>query len=393
MVSAGARGVFATRAKVRAERDKPSTSTFALASARSPAQESLVQMADRSPRIPAAAPSVLGTWTLTVVRALDARGVDGRAVAARAGIDVTAFDDPDSRHPIAATTRLWRLAVEATHDPCFGLWASRFVSQTTFHALGFAVFASRTLREAFERFVRYGRLVSDAAEIELIDADEHGLFRLVLPQGPGRPADESIDAILSLLARTAWMLSSGKVTPAAVRLERPEPSPSEPFSKVFRAPVRFQERENVLAYSARALDERLPTGNAELARHNDEVVTRHLARIERVRVSTRLRRWFIDQLSAGEPAEEAAARSLGMSLRNLQRRLREEGTTYREALEEVRREMARSYLNEGHSSVTEIAFLLGFADTSTFSRAFRRWTGLSPRAYAQDRVRTRSKAS
>ena len=55
--------------------------------------------------------------------------------------------------------------------------------------------------------------------------------------------------------------------------------------------------------------------------------------------------------------------------------------------------MARSYLDEGHASVTEIAFLLGFADTSSFSRAFRRWTGLSPRAYTQDRARTRSKAS
>ena len=350
-------------------------------------------MADRSLRIPAAAPSVLGTWTLTVVRALDARGVDGQAVAARAGIDVTAFDDPDSRHPIAATTRLWHLAVEATHDPCFGLWASRFVSQTTFHALGFAVFASRTLREAFERFVRYGRLVSDAAEIELVDVGEHGRFRLVLPEGPGRPADEAIDAILSLLARTASMLSGRGVTPVAVRLERREPFPAEPFAKVFRAPVRFQARENVLEFAADDLDARLPTGNAELARHNDEVIARHLARIERGRASSRLRSWFTDQLPAGEPTEEAAARSLGMSLRNLQRRLQEEGTTYREALQEARREMARSYLDEGHASVTEIAFLLGFADTSSFSRAFRRWTGLSPRAYTQDRARTRSKAS
>jgi AraC-like DNA-binding protein len=188
-------------------------------------------------------------------------------------------------------------------------------------------------------------------------------------------------------------LSGKTVTPVAVRLERPEPVSSEPFSKVFRAQVRFGERENVLAFAACDLDERLPTGNAELARHNDEVVTRHLARIERVRVSSRLRRWFIDQLPAGEPAEEAAARSLGMSLRNLQRRLEEEGTTYREALQEVRREMARSYLDEGHASVTEIAFLLGFGDASSFSRAFRRWTGLSPRAYTQDRARTRSKAS
>lgn len=349
-------------------------------------------MMDVSLRVHAAAPSVLGTWTLTVVRALDARGVDGRAVAARAGIDVAALEDPDSRHSIADTTRLWRLAVEATHDPCFGLWASRFVTQTTFHALSFAVFASATLREAFGRFVRYGDLVSDAAQIELL-AGERERFRLVLPEGPRRPADEAIDAILSLVARTARVLSEMKVTPAIVRLERPEPIPSAPFVKVFRAPVRFQERENVLEFAARDLDERLPAGNAELARHNDELVARYLARIERARVCRRLRSWLIDQLPAGEPTEEAAARSLGMSLRNLQRRLEEEGTSYREALDETRRDIARSYLDEGHISVTEIAFLLGFADTSGLSRAFRRWTGLSPRAYIQDRAHNRNRAS
>ena len=344
-------------------------------------------MADPSLRVRAAAPSVLGAWTLTVIRALDARGVDGRAVAGRAGIDVAALDDVECRHPIAATTRLWRLAVEATHDPSFGLWASRFVTQTTFHALGFAVFASGTLRDAFERFVRYGNLISDAAQIELLDAGALVRFRLTLPKGPGRPADEAIDAILALVARTARMLSGEKVNPVAVRLERPEPSPSEPFRKVFRAPVHFGQRENTIEFTAADLDERLPAGNAELARHNDEVVAHYLARIERARVSSRLRSWLIDQLSAGEPSGQAAARALGMSLRNLQRRLQDEGTTYREALNRLRQEIARGYIEEGRTSVTEIAFLLGFADTSSFSRAFRRWTGQSPRAYSRPRHR------
>jgi len=87
--------------------------------------------------------------------------------------------------------------------------------------------------------------------------------------------------------------------------------------------------------------------------------------------------WLIDRLSAGEPSEEMAARALGLGLRNLQRRLQEEGTTYREALNQTRLWMAREYLGEGRTSMTEIAFLLGFTDTSSFSRAFRRWTGLS----------------
>jgi AraC-like DNA-binding protein len=349
-------------------------------------------MAGQSTHGRAAAPSVLGTWALTVVGALDARGFDGQAVAVRAGIDPATLHDPDSRHPIAVTTRLWRLAVDITGDPCFGLWASRFVTQTTFHALGFAVFASRTLRDAFERFVRYGRLVSDAAEIQLRRVGQHEHFRLVLPEGDGRPADESIDAILAVIARTARMLSGGKVNPVAVRLERPEPSPSEAFRKVFRAPVQFGQRENVLKFVAADLDGQLPAGNTELARYNDEVMARCLDRIVGT-ISSRLRSWLVEQLSAGEPREGAAARALGMSLRNLQRRLQDEGTTYREALNGTRGEMARAYLEQGRTSVTEIAFLVGFGDTSSFSRAFRRWTGLSPRAYIQDRARTRSRAS
>jgi len=338
----------------------------------------------------AAAPSVLGTWALTVVRALDARAIDGRALAVRAGIDPAALDDPNARHPIAATTQLWRLAVETTGDPCFGLWASRFVTQTTFHALGFAVFASATLRDAFERFVRYGRLVSDAAEVQLRRAGDREQFRLVLPKGPGRPADESIDAILALVSRTARLLSGGTVGPIAVRLERREPSPSTPFRDVFRVPVEFGRRESVLEFARADFDRPLPAGNAELARQNDEVAARHLARIERERVASWLRSWLVDQLSAGEPSAEAAARALGMSPRNLQRRLREEGTTYREALNVTRRELARGYLEEGRNSVTEIAFLLGFRDTSSFSRAFRRWTGRSPRAYCRERGRRAS---
>ena len=337
-------------------------------------------------------PSVLGTLALMIVRALDARGLDGQALAARAGIDVSALHDPDFRLPTAAWTRLWRLAVDVTGDPCFGLWASRFVSQTTFHGLGFAVFASRTLHEAFERLVRYCRLVSDVAELQLRRVGEREQVRFVPIKGQPPPADEEIDATLCLVVRAARMLSSGKVCPIAVRLERPEPYPSEPFQKVFRAPVQFGQRENVLEFAAADVDERLPTGNAELARHNDEAVVRYLARIQYERVSNRLRTWLADQLADGEPTEEGAAQALGMSLRSLQRRLQEEGTTYREILDSTRQEIARTYLEKRRASVTEIAFLLGFSDSNSFSRAFRRWTGQSPRAYSQHRSPAREHA-
>jgi len=121
------------------------------------------------------APSTLATWAATIVRALEARGMDGPGLAAQAGIDPAALG-PDARVPRAALTRLWERAVEATGDPAFGIDAARFAAQTTFHALGYAVLASMTLKEALERVVRYRRLIGDILELRLVDAGDRYRF-------------------------------------------------------------------------------------------------------------------------------------------------------------------------------------------------------------------------
>ena len=89
---------------------------------------------------------------------------------------------------------------------------------------------------------------------------------------------------------------------------------------------------------------------------------------------------MIEELPSGTPAEETIARAVAMSSRSLQRRLSEEGSGYKELLAEVRRELAREYVEERDASMTDIGFLLGFSDVSSFSRAFKRWFGRSPAA-------------
>src|SRR5262249_39421929 len=90
---------------------------------------------------------VVSRWAHAVVRALEAKGVDGRALAVRAGLDMRALDDPDGRLPITGTGRLWRLAVDATGDPAFGLFASRYLTFPTFQALGVALMASTSVKD------------------------------------------------------------------------------------------------------------------------------------------------------------------------------------------------------------------------------------------------------
>jgi AraC-like DNA-binding protein len=324
------------------------------------------------------APSVLTSWARVIVRTLQARGVDPRPLVREAGLDPAAFEDPEARFPITATGALWRRAAEATGDPAFGLDASRFVTQTTFHALGYAVAASETLREAFERYVRYGRLVSDAAELSL--AEDGARVRLSFTPRAGGPqaAAEAMDAMLSMITRGTNALAGRSLRPLAVQLRRPEPSVSSPWPRVFQAPVSFGHACDALEYARVDVDAKLPAGNVVLARANEEVVARYLARFDEANVAGRVQALLVERLSSGEPDPEAIARALGMSLRSLQRRLEDDGTSFKEVLAVTRRELACAYLKGSRTSVTEVTFLLGFADTSSFARAFRRWTGASP---------------
>jgi len=197
---------------------------------------------------------------------------------------------------------------------------------------------------------------------------------------------QAVDAIAATCVRQARLLHAPRpCDPLAVTFARPAPADLEPYRRVFRAPVRFAAAVNALEYSRLDMEDRLPAGHAELARENDDVLVRYLARLERTRVSSRVQQALLEALPDGAPSKPVIARKLGMSARNLQRHLANEGTSFAGLLNEARATLGRSYVDEGRLSVTEIAFILGFADTSTFSRAFKRWTGLSPRAYAARR--------
>ncbi len=323
-------------------------------------------------------PTSLTSWGLAIRSALESRGVDADELFREAGLDVSALSNPLARYPLAATTRLWRLAVEATGDPAFGLEVARHTRPTYFHALGFSLAASGSLTEAFERIVRYFRLVSDAADMALEPLDGAYRFSVRLVDPEQRPADEAVDAFLALAVRVCRVLRDRTFNPLSVSLRRPAPPNPAPFQRYFRVPVEFGQEEDVLVFDRASFDARLGGGNEELARMNDQVVASHLATLGEGRLSPRLHHLLVEHLPHGEPNEADLAARLGTSLRNLQRRLADEGTSYKDVLDDTRRELARSYLSEGTHSVSEIAYLLGFLAASSFTRAFRRWEGMSP---------------
>jgi AraC-like DNA-binding protein len=332
--------------------------------------------------------TTLTSWLLPLRKVLEARGVEAAPLFAAAGLDASRLSDPDARYPHAQASRLWALAVAATGDEALGLALPLQLSPTTFHALGYALAASGTLREVFTRVEQGVGLVSDALRLSVREvgapagaaAGGAGEGRLAVALEPvAEPlAWEELDAVAAVVVRGCRVLQDRTLSPLEVRLRRPPPADPAPFAKVFRAPLRFGAEADVLLFPRAPFEAPLPGANPELARICAEAVARHLAQRRQGDVAAQVRALLIELLPQGEPSQERVALRLHMSARSLQRRLVEAGSGFRELLAETRRSLAVSYLAEPGRSVSEIAYLLGFSDVSTFTRAFRRWTGRPP---------------
>jgi AraC-like DNA-binding protein len=323
------------------------------------------------------APTGLSSWGLVIARALRARGCDPAALFAQAGVDLAALEDPDARIPVQTTARVWRLAIAETRDPCFGLEVARHISPTTFQALGFAILSSGTLREVFERSVRYFRFVSEGATMKLDERRGSYRFAARTTASPP-PPEESIDAFFAVTVRICRILTDRSFAPLGVELRRSSPPDPSPFARCFRAPVVFSAPEDAMTFDKRACDSRLAGARPEVARVIDRVIDETIARLRQAQLSDRVRALLVERLPGGEPTQAEIGRAIGLNTRALQRRLSAEGMTYARLIDDTRREMALAYVREARYSLTEVAYLLGFATPGAFTRAFRRWTGRSP---------------
>jgi AraC-like DNA-binding protein len=326
----------------------------------------------------------MGNWIHAIIRTLDALGFQGVELALEAGISPRTIRSPHERAPQIAVTALWQRAVEVTRDPCFGLHVPRHATVATFGALGYALYASPDLRSGFGRIVRYQKAVSDAAELRVVEGDDRYGFAIDVTSEAGPPY-EAVDAFFALLTRLVRGLAGNqhRVEPIRVCMRRPEPSPSDLFRRIFRAPVVFGAPRNLLEYSKRDFELRLPDANLELAQENDQIVARQLAGLDRRTFAEQVHAILLETLPDG-PTTRTVAKRLSMSTSSLQAFLAREGKTYKEVLNRAREELAVRYLEDNRYSIKEIAFLLGFSDVATFSRAFKRWTGRAPKYYGRE---------
>ena len=324
--------------------------------------------------------STLTGFGIAIGRAIDSYRCDSRSLFKKASLDLDALKNPNARYPDADVGKLIALAVKQTKDPGFGVGVARFVTPTTLHALGFSLLASENLHAALLRLVRYYRIVNEGVTIAVNTKKNDCELRIEVADQDSLPA-EFTDAVLAIMVNVCRWLRGEDFSPERTLLKRSAPGQAIRFEEHFRSPIKYAADHNALVLDKPLLEIELPTSNPELAYQNDKIVADYLARFDSSRLSERVRTIFIERLVTGKFSEEQIAEQLNLSLRSLQRRLRDEQTSYQQLLDETRLDLALQYINRTSLTVAQIAPLLGFSDSSNFNRAFKRWLSISPSKY------------
>jgi AraC-like DNA-binding protein len=319
-------------------------------------------------------PSSLSSWVRLIASTLAARGIDAEALLRRAGMPVDRLEDPNARYPLSAMHRLWTLAIDATDDPCFGIDVGRSWHPTTFHALGYSALACATLREALGYVARYCRVVSTGANVDV--ADYGGEVSVILASrdhSPAQASEAAVQAGLAALVILCRVARGGPVVPQRVMLQQDNPQALARLREFFGCAIEFNAPQNALVFRADDLDAPLPTANPILVQISAQALERYVARIACDTLADSVRSRIIHLLPSGPVEQAAVARSLNLTLRTMQRKLKEEGATFRELFDDTRRRLADQYSKDSTLSSSELAYLLGFSEASSLRRAMKRW--------------------
>jgi AraC-like DNA-binding protein len=299
------------------------------------------------------------------------------------GIVPAELEDPDGRVPFGKYVALMRAAKELCGDPALALHFGESVDVSEISAACMIVEPAGSWADNFEQLNRYGRLAVDLADSGRRFALECEGPRVWVVDTRPNPNDfpELTESTFARAVCTSRRLLGGRQPLKAAHFTHAAPPYREEYERVFQMPVVFESDRNALLTDAEWLDykiEVLPRSVNEVLRAHAEELLEKLDNSKSTR--GRVEELLTPLLPAGGASVGAVAGKMGLSRQTLFRRLKAEGVTFEKVLDELRRRLALQYLGGGKVSVNEAAYLLGFSDPASFSRAFKRWTGSSPRA-------------
>jgi len=316
-------------------------------------------------------------------------GANRKALAQAAGFTLEELDDGDRWINLSDAQRVWAKAVEATQQEQLGLQIGQSSNPHVVGLLGYLMESSPDIGQAFELLNRFnplfGNMFSYFHEIReqsfCILYEPHPEWWALYPETARQAIETSMSRTLSIIHR----FTGKRIWPKHVYFRYPAPADLSVYHRILNSQLHFEAAENRMDFDQSLAHVPVASHNISLYQEFRALAELKLAQIQSensVGTAERVKGILLSGLDQQLPTIDQAAEQLQCSTRTLQRRLREEGTTFHSILENIRKELAIRFIKKKKNKLTDIASFLGYSDTRVFRRAFKRWTGLSPTAYA-----------
>lgn len=316
------------------------------------------------------------------------QGQDVVAICQQVGLDQRLVQDVNARVSVETVQDLWNASIAATQDPDLALHVAETINPTSMGTIAYVMMNAANLQESLQKLCKYQDIVCGAIQTSLEVQREEAFVKLQVVSPVLQNPRNALDSELVIYKNAFAALVGQPVLFKQVLFTYPKPESIQEHARLFAgAELVFGAEHSGLIFDSNYLKLPVVTANPELNQLFEKYAAEYLQRLHQPKtVRERVQREIAQQLKGEEPSIHAVARNLAMSVRSLQARLQEEGATYQSLLDEVRKEIAVKHLQDNQQTISDIAYLLGFAEPSVFSRSFKKWTGVPPAVYRQRTV-------
>jgi len=327
--------------------------------------------------------SISGVVPFVVAAVARSLGADPEPLLQDSGVGTAAPPPGDEHIEVARYFEVWRRTMEL-FDVTFPLRVAAAFQLEDNEVFGFLAMSCRTIGEAFDRTLHYSRLYTVGARYEMqVDADA---TRVIWYPWPGDVAQAGYRAAMDYhvadMEKAIRQLGLGAPRPTAVQLVHAAPANTQGYAEHYGLAPSFGRPLYELVYPPGLRELPITTFNSRLRDYFDEECRRLVDKLGgATNLVAQVRKQLIGAMDGADSSIESVAKRLGMSARSLQRGLADEKTRYNDLLAEVRAEFAKRYLTRGVISASEVAYLVGFTEPPAFFKAFKRWTGMTPREF------------
>jgi AraC-like DNA-binding protein len=315
---------------------------------------------------------------------IDRRGIDAEPALFGAGLSRRQLSENDIGVSVASQYRFLELAATEANDPLLGLHVASEMDMQAIGILFYLTGSARTVSEALESLAHYSATTNEALVLEIFRHKDEVILAIRHVQEFDEPHQQFFELLALWFVRTLRRQTNPDFAPLRVTFTHARDAGQREVHRLLRCPVEFAQTVDSWVLPQRIMDLPIVSGDRYLLRiltvHADELLTeRHSVTGLQSMVTDQL----ITLLPSGEYRAAAVAQRLNMSTRSFTRQLANEGTTFGEILERLRRRLATRYLAHDRMSIKQIAWLLGYSEPGAFTHAYKRWTGTTPRRARQ----------